>query len=224
MTEKKSAKPVAVKKPAKKKSRVINVQKIADIYERKFNVAASIEMAMKGGTHEHSKYKYSRELDIIQAVKPHMIKERIWYSSTTISHEKNEKLKTIGVKYTLYCVDKPEDKIEEVFYGEGEDKSGSTVGTPIAYTMSLKYWLAKTFMIETGDDAELEKKRGKTNESAEAKFEKAKKMIAGTKKVDGLLAYAEKLKDSKTFNDEQKKELHQFINEKVDSIQSDQTA
>ena len=90
--------------------------------------------------------------------------------------------------------------------------------------MSLKYWLAKTFMIETGDDAEIEQKRGKANESADAKFEKAKKMIAGTKKVDGLIAYSDKLKDSKTFSDEQKKELQKLINDKVDSIQSDQTA
>lgn len=223
MTEKKT-KP-EVKKPVKKaKKKVINIQASPSIYERKFNVASAVEMARKGGEHASNKYKYSREVDIIQAVKPYMIAQRLWYTASTVSHEKNDKLKTIAVKYTLYCVDKPEEKLEEVFYGEGEDKSGSTVGTPIAYTMSLKYWLAKTFMIETGDDAEIEQKRGKANESADAKFEKAKKMIAGTKKVDGLIAYSDKLKDSKTFSDEQKKELQKLINDKVDSIQSDQTA
>lgn len=223
MKEKNTAKPKAVKKSAKK-AKIVNIKAVPGIYERKFNVASKVEMARKGGEHASNKYKYAREIDVIQAVKPHMIEERIWYTATTISHETTDKLKKIGVKYTLYCVDKPEEKLEEVFYGEGEDKSGSTVGTPIAYTMSLKYWLAKTFGIETGDDAEIEQKKGKANESAEAKFEKAKKMIAGTKKVDGLVAYSEKLKDSKTFSDEQKKELQKLINDKVDSIQSDQTA
>ena len=49
-------------------------------------------------------------------------------------------------------------------------------------------------------------------------FERAKMMVASTRDVGGLVVYADKLKESKTFSAEQKKALNALISSRVDAL------
>lgn len=51
-----------------------------------------------------------------------------------------------------------------------------------------------------------------------AKFEKAKKMVNESSNVDGLMEYAEKLKKSTSYTDEQKAELGALLKERIDEL------
>lgn len=214
------------KKEVKKETfehKKVEVKMALDIYEKIFNVQQAINMAIKGGEHANNHYKYAREIDIIDVVKPELGKQRLLVTSTTIAHEIFEKQKKVTVKFTLTDIDN-KTSIESVFIGEGEDKSGSIVGTPIAYTMALKYFFAKMFIVGTGDDAEVEKRKGKSvaNEAPEVKFDKAIKMIAKITDHSVLIDYAEKLKTNKTFSNEQLTNLTKAINSRVDQLNANQ--
>lgn len=203
----------------------VEVKAASDIYEKIFNVQQAVVMAAKGGTNEHNRYNYAREIDIIDVVKPELGKQRLLVTSTTLAHEIFEKQKKVTVKFTLTDIDN-KTSIEAVFVGEGEDKSGSIVGTPIAYTMALKYFLAKMFIVGTGDDAEVEKRKKNdvSNETPEVKFDKAVKMISKIKDHSVLVDYSEKLKTNKTFSNEQLTKLTNAINSRVDELNADQDA
>ncbi len=188
------------------------------IWEKIMNVQQGIKAARKAGTNEHNKFKYAREGDIIEAVKPLLGVERLAVFQTTKSHVQKEKKITVCVNFTLVNVDNPSEQLPSEVYGEGEDKAGSVVGTPIAYTMALKYFLAKTFMVETWDDAEFAKKNARANETPDQKFEKAKNMILKAKGNDvaGLIEYAQTKLKTASFSDKQKKELNDLISKKAD--------
>jgi hypothetical protein len=56
-------------------------------------------------------------------------------------------------------------------------------------------------------------------ETPAQKFEKAKKMIAGSKNPDGLIEYSEKLKNSDTYDSEQKKVLMDLIEKRLAELE-----
>ncbi len=196
---------------------VVISEKKMSLIEKIFMVQQEVGIAQKSGENIHNHYKYAKELDIISTVKPILGKYRLAITHTTVSREVVEKTKTYGINFTIHNIDGNETK-DTLIYGEGEEKAGSTVATPIAYTMALKYFLAKTFLIETGDDAEIEKRKAGKGETQDQKFEKAKKMIENTKQagIAGLIEYAETKLPKSAFTKEQKAELTALINSKAD--------
>lgn len=203
--------------------KMVTVKDTPDIYEKIFNVQQAVGMATKGGNNEFNKYKYAREIDIIDVVKPQLGLQRLLVTSTTLSHEINDKQKKVTVQFTLTDIDN-KTSIAATFIGEGEDKSGSIVGTPIAYTMALKYFFAKMFIVGTGDDAEVEKRKKSdvSNETPEVKFDKAMKMVAKIKDRAILMQYSEKIAESKTFSKEQLAKLQSAINSRVYQLDANQ--
>lgn len=207
----------AVKKAAPKK---------ANLYEKIYNVQHSVVMARKGGENTHHKFKYSRDTDIIDSVKGPMKEQRLTYIYTTDEFVKNEtdsKKRMLKIRFWLINVDNPVEREPYDVFSEGENKEGSVVGLPVAYTMALKYFLSKAFLIETGDDAEVDKRKGTkpaANETPEQKFEKAKKMIAGVRDVTGLIAYSLKLKEKNSFDKKQVAELQKLISSRVDELEN----
>ena len=199
---------------------------ILNLMQKIFLVQQAVEIAKKEGRNEHHQYWYAKEINILDAVKPLLGKYSLLVTQTTVSHEIVDGLNKIGIDFTITNAANPEEKITERFYGTGADKAGTTVGTPIAYTMAVKYFLAKTFLLETGDDAEIEKRKkaGGNNETPEQKFTKAKGMIEKMNKVEGLLEYDKIAKQSESFTPAMKAEIHKLISTKVDAISNPKTA
>lgn len=203
------------------------------IYERIFNVQQGIKAVMKTGKNTHHSYNYATERDILAEVKPLLGAQRLVVLSSTKEHAVDGMKHKVGVDFTIVNIDNPEEKVTELFYGYGEDKAGSAVGLPIAYTMAQKYHAAKYFMVETGDEAEAdqhsgvdEKKgaRGAANkpaESPEQAVETIKRMIAGSRNIDGLLEYQKNsLPKIAKFTKAQKTELDTLISARVNELQA----
>lgn len=201
------------------------------IYERIFNVQRDLKTVLKSMEHAHNKYMYATERDFIAEIKPLVARERILILADTITHTATPNYEgvnqhTVAVRFTLVNVDNTEQTVPEVFYGVGDDKKGSVVGLPIAYTMALKYFLAKTFIAETGTDAEGQvddEKKGKgTKTPSETPVQAVatiKTMVQGSRNIDGLVDYAQnKLPNIKKFTAAQKKEISDLISARVDEL------
>jgi hypothetical protein len=196
----------------------------ANVYEKIFNVQQAIHTVIKGGFNEHFKYKFARERDVTAEVKPLLGKEGLVVTHSLLKDEEIEHgssssgakryLTKLTFRFRITNIKDAADFVEADAIGYGQD--GEDKGAPKAYTMALKYFLSKQFLVETGDDAEQE--RGGKKAPPEDTFDKAKKMINATRNSDGLMEYAEKLADSKTFNPAQKKELLALCKTRVEAL------
>ena len=206
----------------------------ANVYEKIANIQQSIHTVIKGGYNEHFKYKFARERDVVAEVKPLLGREGLVITHSLVKEEEVEHgttstgskkyLTKLTLKFRVTNVKDPQDFIEADAIGFGQDNEDK--GAPKAYTMALKYFLSKMFLIETGDDAEEDRKGGSSKKNAPAaaddKFETAKRMIAGSRNLDGLLEYQEKLKAGKTFNATQKKELETLLKKRIGELEPDE--
>lgn len=213
-------------RPLKKESKpkVINEQAKANIYEKIMNIQQDIHTVIKSGYNDHFKYNFAKERDVIAEVKPLLGREKIVITHTVLKEEEIEHgvtstgskkfLTKLTIRFRLTNVKDIKDFIEADAIGSGQD--GEDKGVPKAYTMALKYFLSKMFLIETGDDAEREKGKGtKDIQTANEKFDTAKRMISESRNIDGLMEYVENLDKSKSFTVAQKSQLKKAVADRV---------
>lgn len=211
----------------------------ANIYAKIANIQQDIHTVIKGGYNDHFKYAFARERDVVAEVKPLLGREGIAVTHTLLSEQEiphgttssgsPKYLTKLTFRFRLTNVKDKDDFVEADAIGSGQD--GEDKGVPKAYTMALKYFLSKMFLIETGDDSEQERGTGakgkrnappKAEEGAEEKFEKAKRMIRDSRNVDGLLEYQENLATAKksSFNATQKKELLSAVKARISALEA----
>ena len=204
-----------------------NIKKLS-IYEKLFNAQQTVGAVLKTGENTHHKYKYAKELDIIAEAKPVFKEQRLTYTHTTKACIVEGKSRRLTITFNLINVDKPTEVIPYDIEAEGENKEGSVVGIPVAYTMALKYFLAKALMLETGNDAEIDtlnkkkKEAGKENKSdknPDDEYQRSLNLIKSTRNIDGLHEYATKVKEGKFFNQTQKDVLLQAIEARLAELQ-----
>lgn len=201
----------------------------ANVYKKIANIQQAIHTVIKGGYNDFHKYKFARERDVVAEVKPLLGKEGLCITHSLVKEEEvphgstkagSEKYLTkLTLRFRITNVDDKDDFVEADGIGYGQD--GEDKGAPKAYTMALKYFLSKQFLIETGDDAE-ENGRGKkaaASGGADQKFDTAKRMIAGSRNLDGLIEYREKLKEGKAFSAAQKKELEALLSKRIGELE-----
>lgn len=118
-----------------------------------------------------AQYKAVGEADVLAAVKPieiemgiysypltrEIVNDEILKTSTTKEYkgeitttEKNSVFLRIRTTYRFVNVDKPEEYIDIITYGDGVDAQDKAPGKAMTY--SDKYALLKAYKIETGDD------------------------------------------------------------------------
>jgi hypothetical protein len=105
-------------------------------------------------------YKAVAEADILDAVKPIELELGIFsYPSArkvissevlTEAGKTNKNLLRIEVTYRFVNIEKPEEYIETVSYGDGIDTGDKAPGKAMTY--ADKYALMKSYKIDTGDD------------------------------------------------------------------------
>lgn len=207
----------------------IIAQKLPNVYKKIANVQQGIKTVVKSGTNTHFNYKFATERDVVAEIKPLLGKEGLVITHSLVKEEQVSNLTKLIIKFRITNVDDKDDHIEAEAIGYGQDNQDK--GAPKAYTMALKYFLSKTFLVETGDDAEVDrggakkgaasKGAGETGETPSQIFERAKVMIAQTRNVDGLMEYADNVSKSKTFTKMQKDELQKLLKTRVDVLLSD---
>lgn len=105
----------------------------------------------KDKTNSFHKYDYASDEAVVGAIRDSIIKNGLVVIPNQLSCRVDGELTTLEVKYTLLDVDSGEI-IEAIAYGQGQDKGDK--GVYKAATGAEKYFLLKTFLIATGDDAE----------------------------------------------------------------------
>lgn len=242
--EKTNAEPKAPAKKTKKKVEPKAPQAPKGLWAKIANVQQNVQVVAKLGLNDFHKYKYAYERDYIAEIKPLLGAEGLVIVQTvkncverdvTTSKGATENRATVTVAYTIRDTETGQGHTV-TFVGQGQDATDKAI--PKALTMANKYFLAKTFQVETSDDAENESsaerntpkgKGGKTNdynrpdESVDVKFQRAKTLLANINDTGKLLEAAEGIKESKIYSAEQKKELNLIISRKIDEIDNPKT-
>ncbi len=218
---KKEVKKVIPKKPTTKP----NVKNLS-IYEKVYNVQQNVAPVFKRNPGEAEGYPYTRERDVIGEVKPMLKEQRLMYYFTTKQAsvvENDQKKRKVTLTFTLVNLDKPTETITTDMDGEGQ--SENSAGIAAAYTMAVKYYLSKMFMVEIEDSIdEPQEKKGATKSTKAldktSEYEKSKKLISSTRNIDGLLEFIEQLRTGKFFTPEQKADLEKLAKDRVTELQN----
>jgi hypothetical protein len=201
-------------------------------FKRFQNVQQKVATVTKKGTNTFHNYKYAFEADFIAVLKPLLGENGLFITETVVeAHNQEvitkqgnrENLVTVTVDYTIRDTESAEF-ITARAMGQGQD--GTDKALPKALTMANKYFLAKMFQIETGDDAENddrppEKKTVlKIENPTSSKFDTAKMMIKQLNSIEELEKVNQRVVSSKNYDAKQKAELIEIISQKIYEIEN----
>ena len=134
-----------------------------NIYQRLLKITNDLETVKKNLTVELKSgkgYKAVGEVDVLNAVKPLEVKYGVYSypikRSVIESKEMINKYDTVNLfmrvetTYRFVNVDKPDEFIDTITYGDGVDSQDKAPGKAMTY--ADKYALLKAYKIATGDD------------------------------------------------------------------------
>lgn len=124
---------------------------VKNIGKKMLAVMSEVGKVGKDKTNSFHKYDYASDEAVVGAIRDSIIKNGLVVIPNQASCRVDGELTTLEVKYTIVDVDSGEI-IESTAYGQGQDKGDK--GVYKAATGAEKYFLLKTFLIATGDDAE----------------------------------------------------------------------
>lgn len=123
-----------------------------NVHQRIAAVMQEVQYVQKTGFNGFHKYKYAKEADYINALRPALLKHGLLIlphsQKTTFTGE----LTTVEMEFKIVNVDDPTDSVIIPAVGQGADKGDK--GAYKAQTGAKKYMISLGFLIETGDDAE----------------------------------------------------------------------
>lgn len=124
------------------------------IYNKIFNIIIELNGVNQNGYNSFHKYKYIKQEDIINAIKPLLIKNKLVITSEVIEEETIEiKDKGMFTKVTLEFTITDLDSMaqtKQIYRGNGIDVGDK--GIYKAMTGAEKYFYMKNFLIGTGND------------------------------------------------------------------------
>lgn len=218
-----------------------------NIYQKMSEITTTINKVAKNlkvGVGQNQ-YKAVGEADILEAVKPieaehgvysypasrKVVKEEDYITKSEYNGKVTERTNLflrIETVYRFVNVDKPEEYIEIIGYGDGMDTQDKAPGKAMTY--SDKYCLMKAYKIETGDDpdqkASEEVKRAKKPEPKEEKIapETVKNITelitVSDSDVNALLKYYG-VKDLSEMTRTQGEDCKRKLNTKLDKMENE---
>lgn len=129
--------------------------KSMNVYQRMHGVMAEFGIVAKKGYNQHHKYTYAKESDFVEAIKPLLVKYRLFIipQIDTLMHAPEKPtLVDIKMSYKIINIDNPNDFVVASMGGQGQDNGDKAVFKAI--TGAKKYFYSVTFVVPTGDDAE----------------------------------------------------------------------
>ena len=137
-----------------------------NIYQRIQAVMQDVKYVQKTGWNGFNKYKYAKESDYIESLRPSMLKHGLVILPVSQKVSQVGELSTVEMEFKVVNVDNPEEFLIVPSVGQGSDKSDK--GAYKSITGAKKYMLSLLFLVETGDDAEEDDKDFKDAKEAEA--------------------------------------------------------
>ena len=131
-------------------------------------ILATVDKIEKKGYNDHFNYKFVREADLVEAVRSKLAAQNIMITSSVDKTEVVDMTKVtkqgevvqnrVGLLYVTYTFRDGESGETIQVQGIGEIEQDGGKGIYKAITGAMKYMLMKNFLIDTGDDPEMEKK------------------------------------------------------------------
>jgi hypothetical protein len=135
---------------------------VSNIAQAICKVMAGVGFVQKAGKNEFHGYKYATEGDALSALRPHLIENGLVIISDVVecSSPDDHGNTTVKIKYRIIHASGEEIVCHFVGCGNDRAKNGSVgdKGVYKAITGANKYFLLKTFQLETGDDPERDEK------------------------------------------------------------------
>lgn len=136
----------------------------SNITQAILKVMAGVSFVQKAGKNEFHGYKYATEGDALAALRPHLIENELVVISDVIEHTSPDEFGNTTVKVQYRILHSSGEEIVCHFVGCGNDRSSKGAigdkGVYKALTGANKYFLLKTFQLETGDDPERDDNAG----------------------------------------------------------------
>lgn len=129
-------------------------------------ILGNVDKIQKKGHNTHFNYKFVREADLVEAVRDKLAKDKIFITSSVKKTEVVEMSKVTkngeivqykaGFLYVEYTFRDGETGESFTVEGIGEIEQDGGKGIYKAITGAMKYMLMKNFLIDTGDDPEMD--------------------------------------------------------------------
>ena len=174
-----------------------------NIYEKMLEISNRVEKVRKElevKISDKNSYKAVGEASVLEAIKPleyeykvysYPIKREIVESGVLESGNTKKLYERIEVTYRFVNIEKPEEYVDIMSYGDGIDSQDKSVGKAMTY--ADKYALMKAYKIVTGDDPDQypsEPLKSVTIKVEEKLLEKARELQMDLEKV--AIAYGRK--------------------------------
>ena len=135
-----------------------------NVYQRVAQVMSRCTYVRKDQNKVAGQYTAVKHDDVVAKLRPHLLDAGIVIAHSIVdcditegtvpskNGDKRNVVAKVCVMQEVINVEKPEDRIVSHWNGMGEDSGDKAVGKAISY--ACKYGLLKTFLLETGDDAD----------------------------------------------------------------------
>lgn len=154
-----------------------------------FQIMEEVSPVKKDGNNTFHKYKYAKAEDVIQEIRPLLLKYNLRLKQNTLERTREGELTALKIQFILIDTESGEKDATD-YVGEGKDSNDK--GAYKAYTGALKYFLRDTFMIPFGDDPEDNPTGGRQNLMAPAKNQPKKTQKMAETPADRFVRLAKK--------------------------------
>lgn len=141
---------VVTTKPAKAEG------KLPNIHQRMLAVMKAVSYIQKDQDKRvNGQYTFVSHDQVTRAVRPHLVANGIIVIPRTISHVQDGNRTQVDLEVDFVNADDPSDKVTVPMFGYGIDNQDK--GPAKAYSMILKNLYLKLFVLESGDEADIER-------------------------------------------------------------------
>jgi hypothetical protein len=123
-----------------------------NIFQRIRGVMSELDYVQKGEKQVNGQYRFASHDQVTAALHPYLVKYGIVVIPTVEEMTQENNRTVVKLAVVFRNCDSPIDAFHVHYYGYGVDSGDKGPGKAISY--ALKYALLKTFMLETGEDAD----------------------------------------------------------------------
>ena len=186
-----------------------------NIYQKISEIMKEVTKIKKSGYNSFQKYEYMTEEDVLK-VRGSLIKHGLVILSSIPSEKRDGDLTTLNMSFKIVDIE-TKDSIDLPWVGYGSDKQDK--GGYKAMTGALKFFLAKTFLLPSGNDPENEVKKPKAEDNLKkAQIIETIKQIRETEDKPTLTKWQTGIKASKIYTEQQKELLQRAIEERLKEL------
>lgn len=126
-----------------------------NIYQRLNKVMAEVSYVQKEDRRVNGQYTFVSHDAVVAKIRPSLIANGIAVIPRVVGHSQDGNRTMVEVECDFVNIDDPSDRITVPGFGFGVDPSDKGPGKALSY--SLKMIFLKTFCLETGDEADIER-------------------------------------------------------------------